>query len=183
MVERQTSTPLMLVHFPGAARDFSLRVSFQCRLSYSSHTPTCATTCIDICVHVKDLGVHVSLMDYGNTETLSMRSRLGRATVIAGFPQGKHPKFPRGEIPVGQNTCKKRDPQVAVFMVAVDNTVSFISIVQTCLPLRLYRTCSGKSSKSLGCSRNTDSLSKVPDSVIHAKITTNTAFLIFARSN
>ena len=33
MVERRTGTPLMQVRFPGAARDFSPRVNFQCRLS------------------------------------------------------------------------------------------------------------------------------------------------------
>ena len=43
---------------------------------------------------------------------------------------------------------------------------------QTCLPLRLYHTCSGKSSKSIGHSGNTDIISKVPDSVIN-EMTTN----------
>ena len=34
LVERRTGTPLRLLRFPGAARDFSPRVNFQCRLSY-----------------------------------------------------------------------------------------------------------------------------------------------------
>ena len=48
-----------------------------------------------------------------------------------------------------------------------------VFLFHTCLPLWLYRICSGKSSKSIGRSRNTDSLSKVPDSVIHETTTTN----------
>ena len=42
-----------------------------------------------------------------------------------------------------------------------------------CLPLQLYHICSGKSAKSIGRSGNTDSLSEVPDSVIHETTTTN----------
>ena len=41
------------VRFPGAARDFSPRVSFQCRLSYGVRTPPCAIACIYTCAHVK----------------------------------------------------------------------------------------------------------------------------------
>ena len=58
-VEHQSSTLLTQVRFPGAPRDFSPRVSFQCRLSYCVCTPPCAITCINICGHVKDLIVHV----------------------------------------------------------------------------------------------------------------------------
>ena len=35
LVEHQRGTLLRMVQFPGAARDFSPKVSFQCRLSYS----------------------------------------------------------------------------------------------------------------------------------------------------
>ena len=60
LVERRTGTPLTQVRFPGAARDFSPRVNFRCRLSYgvSVHTP-CSIACINICAHVKDPVVHV----------------------------------------------------------------------------------------------------------------------------
>ena len=44
--------------FPIVARDFSPRVSFQCRLSYSVHTPLPAIACIYICAYVKDPIVH-----------------------------------------------------------------------------------------------------------------------------
>ena len=39
LVERRTGTPLTKVRFLGAARDFSSRVNFQCRLSYGVRTP------------------------------------------------------------------------------------------------------------------------------------------------
>ena len=59
LVERRTGTPLMQVRFLGAARDFSPRVNFQCRLSYGVRTPPCATACGNICAHVKDPVVYV----------------------------------------------------------------------------------------------------------------------------
>ena len=58
-VEHQTGTLPMQVRFPGAARDFSPRVHFQCRLSHGARTPCCGITCINICAHVKDPVVHV----------------------------------------------------------------------------------------------------------------------------
>ena len=41
LVERRTGTPLKQVRFPGAAKDFSPRVNFQCRLPFSVRTPPC----------------------------------------------------------------------------------------------------------------------------------------------
>ena len=51
-VELRTGTPLTQVQFPSAARDASLKVSFQCRLFYGIRTPPCSITCINICEHV-----------------------------------------------------------------------------------------------------------------------------------
>ena len=51
-------------------------------------------------------------MDFGNTETPSMHCRLGNATVAAGFPRGKRPKFPMGEIPMGQCSYKKKEKKI-----------------------------------------------------------------------
>ena len=59
LVECWTGTPLIQVWFPGAARDFSSLVNFQCRLLYSLHTSQCAIACIKIFAHVKDAVVHV----------------------------------------------------------------------------------------------------------------------------
>ena len=59
LVEHRTGTSPTQVRFPGAARDFSPRVNFQCRLCYSVCTPPSAIACIYICAHVKDPVVHV----------------------------------------------------------------------------------------------------------------------------
>ena len=60
LVEHRTVTPLTQVRFPGAERDFSPGVNFQCRLSYVCvRTPSCTITCINVCAHVKDPVVHV----------------------------------------------------------------------------------------------------------------------------
>ena len=64
------------------------------------------------------------------------------------------------------------------------------SLTVTCLPLWLYHICSWKSWKSIGCSGNSDSLSKVPDSDIHEEERKNpnqrkkhTTFLIYPESS
>ena len=41
-----------------------------------------------------------------------MHCRLGSTTVAAGFPQEKQLKFPMGEIPLGQYSCKKKRKKV-----------------------------------------------------------------------
>ena len=58
LVEPRTGTLPTQVRFPSAARDFSPRVNFQCRLFYGVRKHPCATACTNICVHVKDLVVH-----------------------------------------------------------------------------------------------------------------------------
>ena len=58
-VERQMGMVLRQVWSPGAARNFPLRVNFQCRDSYSVRTPLCATACINICTHVTEPVFHV----------------------------------------------------------------------------------------------------------------------------
>ena len=99
LAERWANMPLRQVWFPGAARDFSPWVNFQYTLTVSTHThehthTSCATACIKICAHFK-----IPLVP-------SMHRRLGSMIVTAGFPRGKQPKFPMGEIPVGQYSCK-----------------------------------------------------------------------------
>ena len=58
-VEHRTGTSPTQVRFPRAARDFSPKVNFQCRLSYDVRTPSCAIARIYICAHVKDPVDHV----------------------------------------------------------------------------------------------------------------------------
>ena len=61
LIERRTGTPLTLLRFPGAARDFFFLPRSNChwRLSYGGRTYPCAAACINICAHVKDHVVHV----------------------------------------------------------------------------------------------------------------------------
>ena len=59
MVEQRTCISPTQVRFPGAAKDFSRRINFHCRLSYGIRTPLCAIACICICAHVKDPVAHV----------------------------------------------------------------------------------------------------------------------------
>ena len=68
LVEHRTGTPPTQVRFHSAARDFSPRVNFQCRLSFGVRTSPCAIACIYICTHVKDPVVHVRV--WWITETL-----------------------------------------------------------------------------------------------------------------
>ena len=46
LVERRTGTPLRQVRFPGAAKDLSRMVNFQCRLFYGVHAPPLALTSV-----------------------------------------------------------------------------------------------------------------------------------------
>ena len=109
LVEHQTGMPLTQVRFPDAARVFSARVNFQCRLSYGVHTPLCAVTCINTCAHLKDPGVHVRV--WWIIETLKHPACIigwvARLSQLA-FPEEKPPKFPMGEIPLGQYSCKEK---------------------------------------------------------------------------
>ena len=70
LVEHWTSTLLRQVQFPGAARDFSPKVNFQCRLSYSVHTPLGATARTIICAHIKDPEIHARLRVWSIMEKL-----------------------------------------------------------------------------------------------------------------
>ena len=65
---------LLQVQFPGAARDLSPSVNFQCRLSYGVNTPV-------------NCSQRLSLVDYENAKTSSMHHRLGSATLLQlAFP-------------------------------------------------------------------------------------------------
>ena len=44
-----------------STREFSPSVNFQCRLSYGVRTPPCTIACINVCAHVKDPVVPVSV--------------------------------------------------------------------------------------------------------------------------
>ena len=97
LVQHRTGTPQTQVRFPGAARDFSPRVNFQCRLSSGVRIPPCAIECIYIsCARQISRSSCRSPVDYGNTKTPSMHRRVGSATLsqlalwqILGVPAGR----------------------------------------------------------------------------------------------
>ena len=100
LVEQWTDTPLMQFRFSGAARDFSPRVSIRCRLSYGVRTPP-------VCNRMHLPGVPIRVHSIMKTlKTPSMHPRLSSVTVAAGFPWGRQPEFPMGEIPLGQKAVK-----------------------------------------------------------------------------
>ena len=108
LVEHQTSLLPTQVRFPSAARDFSPRVNFQCRLSHGVRTSPCTIACIYICAHVKDPVVHVRVRWIMDTLkqpacTLGCVAQLRRSWL---FP-GKATRISHGEIPFGQYSCKK----------------------------------------------------------------------------
>ena len=102
LVDRRIGTPLRQVRFPGAARDFSPRVEFQCRLSYGVRTPPCAIACINICAHVKDHVVHVRVR--WSTETLKHPAcTVGWVARLcpSWLSPGKATRIPHGRNPNG----------------------------------------------------------------------------------
>ena len=100
-VERRTGTSLTQVRFLCAARDFSPRVSFQCRLSSGVRTSPCAIACIYICAHVRDPVVHtrirwiIKILKHP-AYTVGWVTRLCRSLLSPGkatrFSHGSNPK-------------------------------------------------------------------------------------------
>ena len=94
LVEQWTGTQLTQVQFPSGTRDFSLRVSFQCRLSYGVCTLPCAIGCIYICVHIKDPIIYVTVWWIMETLkhpacTVDLIARLSQLV----FPREGNPNF------------------------------------------------------------------------------------------
>ena len=76
-------------------------------LMVSIQLPLCIRVHLHLCAHQRSRCPCQSSVDYGNTETPRMHHRLGNVTATAGFSWGRQPEFPMGEIPLGQNSCKK----------------------------------------------------------------------------
>ena len=103
LVEHRTGTLPTQVRFPWAARDFSRRVNFQCRLSQGVRTLPCAIACISICVHVKDPVVHARVRWIMETLkhlacTVGWVARLCRSWLC---PE-KETRISQDKIPLGQ---------------------------------------------------------------------------------
>ena len=102
LVQRPTKKPgviLKRVRVPGAAWDFSPRVSFLCRLSDGVRTAPCAVACINIRVHVTnprhcqsycclDTGTLHTLVGMGSAALAAIVLYPGKATRISRKGQG-----------------------------------------------------------------------------------------------
>ena len=110
LLKRRTGTLLTQVRFPSAARDFSPKVNFQCRLSYGVRTPPCAIACINTCAHVKDPVVHVRVRWIMETlKHLNMHRSLGGATLSQlAFPGESKPSFPWEKSHVDDTVAKNK---------------------------------------------------------------------------
>ena len=71
--------------------------------------PCVQSSCIYICVHVKDPIVHVGVQWIMNMLNIQHLLQVGsHDSVAAGFPQGRQPKFPMGEIPLDNTVVKSK---------------------------------------------------------------------------
>ena len=109
LIEHRTGMLPTQVRFPGAARDFSPRVSFQCRLFCGVRTPPCAIACSYVCAHVKDPAVHFRVRWIVETLkhpacTVGWVARLCRSWLSPG----KQPESPMAKIPMGQYSSLKK---------------------------------------------------------------------------
>ena len=90
-------------------RTFSQNLLTREKSHHHTTTPSCAIACICICAHLKDPVVHVRVRSI--TETLKKKQHAPQVglcdSVAAGFPRGRQPEFPIGDIPLGQCSCKK----------------------------------------------------------------------------
>ena len=110
-LEQRTGTQPTQVRFPGAARDFSPNVNFQCRLCHGVRTPPCAIAYINTFAHVKDLVVHVRVR--WTMETIE-HPACNAGCVARLFcswlsPGKKHPEFPYGRSPKWDSTVVKKN--------------------------------------------------------------------------
>ena len=109
LVEHRTGTPPTQVRFPGAARDFPPRVNF----SADCHTvfvhPRVQSHAFTYVRTLKILSPGQSLVDYGNTKTPSMHSRLGSATLSQlAFPRESNLNFPWEKSHLDNTVVKKK---------------------------------------------------------------------------
>ena len=107
-LEHRTFMPLMQVRFPGA-RDFSPRVNFQWRLSYARlYTPVCNRMHEHLCARKRSHSPCPNSVDYGNTKTPSMHSRLGSTTLSQlAFTRESNPNCPWGKSHWDNTVVKK----------------------------------------------------------------------------
>ena len=108
LVERPTEKPGAVptrVRVPGEVKDFSPRVSFQCRLLRCPYSPPCAIACINICTLVKNSTHWQPYHCFGHTKILHTLAEIGSAVRAAAVPYlGKATRISRN----GQSSTKNK---------------------------------------------------------------------------
>ena len=121
LVEHRTGTPPMQVRFPRAARDFSPRVNFQCRLSYGVRTSPCA----------KDAVVHVRVRWI--TETLKHSACIGGWAARLCYrwlsPGKGNPNFPQKKLNWENTGFLSSSSFFLVFLVLSDVNINITHIL------------------------------------------------------
>ena len=104
---------------PGAARDFSPRINFQCRLSCSVRTHPCAIACINICAHVK-LPWSMSRVRWIMEALKHPACTVGWVARLSqlAFPGEGMPNFPR-EKSYWDNTVVKSNKKIKVLLLSL----------------------------------------------------------------
>ena len=116
LVERPTEKPeatLMRVRVPAAARDFSPRVNFQCRLlrcPYSPPVQSYAST--SVCtLKLPNISSHITIPSFVHREMLHTVIGSGSAALVPAvsfLPRYGDPNFPRGTMKYQQHHTHKK---------------------------------------------------------------------------
>ena len=128
LVEHRTVTLLTHVQFPGAARKFSPRVNFQCRLSNGVHTPPCAIACINICAHMTDPVVHVRVQWIVETLKQPAFTVGWEAWLSSWLSQGKATQISHGRYPIETRQLQKKKDRQAEYEKSAGAVVAIHSI-------------------------------------------------------
>ena len=103
LVERSTEKPgakLTRVRVPGAARDFSPRVNFQCRLSHGVRTAPCVQSHESTSAHtlkIPDIGSHTNALTHENRLTAHAETNnkwVALLLRLLRLTQVRRPEFP-----------------------------------------------------------------------------------------
>ena len=115
-LSKKTGAILTRVRVPGAARDFSPRVNFRCRLSYRVRTAPVCIARISISMHIKKSPILSAIPLFGHMKILHTLTGMGSAALVAAVPcPGKATRISCME--QGSNNFKKWTPKMHIFCV------------------------------------------------------------------
>ena len=110
-VEHWTGIPLTQIRLPAMAGDFLLESSLNADSLTSVSTPLCATTCLNLCAHMKDPVVHVRVWWIMETlkPTACTEGWVVRLSQLA-FPGESNQNFPWEKSRRDDEPGKKKEP-------------------------------------------------------------------------